>query len=105
MKFFLLRMKVNGIKSIDQEVQLDFYKGTLSKKFDASNSHVKAIYGPNGAGKTALVYAAEIYKNLVMNSDYLAMSNATGVLDNLVNQKSKKFEIEMYFAVLNKDQE
>ena len=105
MKFFLLRMKVNGIKSIDKEVQLDFYKGTLSKKFDASNSHVKAIYGPNGAGKTALVYAAEIYKNLVMNSDYLAMSNATGVLDNLVNQKSKKIEIEMYFAVLNKDQE
>ena len=105
MNFFLLRMKVNGIKSIDKEVQLDFYKGTLSKKFDASNSHVKAIYGPNGAGKTALVYAAEIYKNLVMNSDYLAMSNATGVLDNLVNQKSKKFEIEMYFAVLNKDQE
>ena len=105
MKFFLLRMKVNGIKSIDKEVQLDFYKGTLSKKFDSSNSHVKAIYGPNGAGKTALVYAAEIYKNLVMNSDYLAMSNATGVLDNLVNQKSKKFEIEMYFAVLNKDQE
>ena len=105
MKFFLLRMKVNGIKSIDKELQLDFYKGTLSKKFDASNSHVKAIYGPNGAGKTALVYAAEIYKNLVMNSDYLAMSNTTGVLDNLVNQKSKKFEIEMYFAVLNKDQE
>ena len=58
MKFFLLRMKVNGIKSIDKEVQLDFYKGTLSKKFDASNSHVKAIYGPNGAGKTAVVYAA-----------------------------------------------
>ena len=56
MKFFLLRMKVNGIKSIDKEVQLDFHKGTLSKNFDASNSHVKAIYGPNGAGKTALVY-------------------------------------------------
>ena len=103
MKFFLLRMKVNGIKSIDKEVQLDFYKGTLSKKFDASNSHVKAIYGPNGAGKTALVYAAEIYKNLVMNEDYLAMSNRTGSLDNLINQKSKKFVIEMYFAVLDKE--
>ena len=103
MKFFLLRMKVNGIKSIDKEVQLDFYRGTLSKKFDASNSHVKAIYGPNGAGKTALVYAAEIYKNLVMNEDYLAMSNRTGSLDNLINQKSKKFVIEMYFAVLDKE--
>lgn len=105
MKFFLLRMKVNGIKSIDKEVQLDFYKGTLSKKFDGANSHVKAIYGPNGAGKTALVYAAEIYKNLVMNADYLAMSNATGTLDNLINQKSKRFEIEMYFAVLDKEQQ
>ena len=105
MKFFLLRMKVNGIKSIDKEVQLDFYKGTLSKKFDVSNSHVKAIYGPNGAGKTALVYAVDIYKNLVINSDYLAMSNATGALDNLVNQKSKKFAIEMYFAVLGKEQQ
>ncbi|WP_405309572.1 AAA family ATPase [Methanobrevibacter sp.] len=105
MKFFLLRMKVNGIKSIDKEVQLDFYKGTLSKKFDTANSHVKAIYGPNGAGKTALVYAVEIYKNLVMNSDYLAMSNATGALDNLINQKSKRFIIEMYFAVLNKEQQ
>ena len=85
--------------------QLDFYRGTLSKKFDASNSHVKAIYGPNGAGKTALVYAAEIYKNLVMNEDYLAMSNRTGSLDNLINQKSKKFVIEMYFAVLGKEQQ
>lgn len=103
MKFFLLRMKVNGIKSIDKEVQIDFYRGTLSKKFDTSNSHVKAIYGPNGAGKTALVYAAEIYKNLVMNEDYLAMSNRTGSLDNLINQKSKKFVIEMYFAVLDKE--
>ncbi len=100
MKFFLLRMKVNGIKSIDKEIQLDFYKGTLSKNFHASNSHVKAIYGPNGAGKTALVYAAEIYKNLVLNSDYLAMSNAIGTLDHLINQKSQKFEVEMYFAVL-----
>ena len=65
---------------------------------------MKAIYGPNGAGKTALVYAVDIYKNLVMNSDYLAMSNATGALDNLINQNSKKFAIEMYFAVINKEQ-
>lgn len=104
MKFFLLRMKVNGIKSIDKEVQLDFYNATLSKKFDAEKSHVKAIYGPNGAGKTALVYAVEIYKNLVKSSDYLAMNNATGALDNLVNQKSKKFEIEMFFAVIGNEQ-
>lgn len=101
MKFFLLRMKVNGIKSIDKEVQLDFFKSSLSNDFDVSNSHVKAIYGPNGAGKTALVYAVEIYKNLVLNTDYLTMSNATGVLENLINQKNKRFEIEMYYAMRN----
>lgn len=100
MKFFLLRMKVKGIKSIDKEIQLDFYKSTVSKHFHASNSHVKAIYGPNGAGKTAIVDAVAIYKNLVIDSDYLAMSNTTGALDNLINQKSRKLEVEMYFAVL-----
>ena len=105
MKFFLLRMKVNGIKSIDKELQLDFYKGTLSKKFDSSNSHVKAIYGPNGAGKTALVYAAEIYKNLVLNPQYLALCNANGTLDNLINQNKESFKIEMIFAVINKEKE
>lgn len=105
MKFFLLRMKVNGIKSIDKEIQLDFYKATLSKKFNAESSHVKAIYGPNGAGKTAIVYAVEIYKNLVMSTDYLAMNNATGALDNLINQKNKRFEIEMCFAVIGREQQ
>ena len=103
MKFFLLRMIVNGIKSIDKEIQLDFYKGILTRNFDISNSHVKAVYGPNGAGKTAIVQAVEIYKNLVINADYLAMNNATGFFDNLINQKSKKFEIEMYFAIRDKN--
>ena len=100
MRFFLLRMKEKGIKSIDKEIQLDFYKSTVSKHFHASNSHVKAIYGPNGAGKTAIVDAVAIYKNLVIDFDYLAMSNTTGALDNLINQKSRKLEVEMYFAVL-----
>ena len=70
MKFFLLKMSVVGIKNINKEIELNFYKNTITKNFDVSNSHVKAIYGSNGAGKTGIVYAVDIYKNLVLDSKY-----------------------------------
>ena len=103
MRYFLLRIKLNGIKSIDKEIQIDFYKSSLSRKFNAKTSHVKAIYGPNGAGKTGIIYAIDIYKNLLLNSEYLTLCNATGSLNELVNKKSEKFSIEMYYAILNKE--
>lgn len=103
--FFLLRMKVNGIKNIENEIQIDFYKSTLTRMLNTSYSHVKAIYGANGAGKTAIIYAVEIYKNLVLDSDYLAMNNANGALENLINQKNNEFEIEMYYAFLENGNE
>ena len=103
--FFLLRMKVNGIKNIENEIQIDFYKSTLTRILNTSDSHVKAIYGANGAGKTAIIYAVEIYKNLVLDSDYLAMNNANGALENLINQKNNEFEIEMYYACLENGNE
>ncbi len=55
MKFFLLKMKVNGIKNIEKEINLNFYNNVLGKTINFKNSHVKAIYGPNGAGKTGLI--------------------------------------------------
>ena len=101
MKFFLLQMKINGVKSIDKEIVIDFYNSTLTKKINYEHSHVKAIYGPNGAGKTGIVYAVEIYKNLVFDSNYLIVNNATGNLLNLINQNKKEFSIEMIFARYN----
>ena len=98
-------MKVNGIKNIEHEIQIDFYKSTLTRILNTSDSHVKAIYGANGAGKTAIIYAVEIYKNLVLDSDYLAMNNANGALENLINQKNNEFEIEMYYACLENGNE
>lgn len=97
MKFFLLKMSVAGIKNIDKEIEINFYKSTISKSFDMSNSHVKAIYGSNGAGKTGLVYAVEIYKNLMLDPKYLTVCNANGSLDSLINQKTKQFKINMLF--------
>ena len=101
MKFFLLQMKINGVKSIDKEIVIDFYNSTLTKKINYEHSHVKAIYGPNGAGKTGIIQAVKIYKNMVFDSNYLIVNNATGNLLNLINQNTKKFSIEMIFAKYN----
>lgn len=105
MRFFLLRMKVNGIKNIDKEIQIDFFKSSLRKNFDSSNSHVKAVYGPNGAGKTGLIYAVELYKNLICSQNYLILCNANDSLNGLINQTNKKFSIEMIFAIISNKNE
>ncbi|MDE6284736.1 MAG: ATP-binding protein, partial [Bacilli bacterium] len=97
MKFFLLKMYVVGIKNIDKEIEINFYKSTISKKFDASNSHVKAIYGANGAGKTGIMYAVDIYQNLVLNPNYLTICNNDGSLNCLINQNLQEFKINMIF--------
>lgn len=103
MKCFLLKMKVNGIKSINKEIVLDFYNNSIGKEFDSFDSHVKAIYGANGAGKTAIIYAVEIYKNLLLEPDYLAINNANGSLNSLINQKLEQFDISMTFAIINEE--
>lgn len=97
MKFFLLKMSVSGIKNIDKEIEINFYKSTLNKNFDVTNSHVKAIYGSNGAGKTGIMYAVDIYRNLVLDPKYLTVCNANGSLNYLINQNTQEFKINMIF--------
>lgn len=93
-------MKVNGIKSINKEIELNFYNSTINKTFDSFGSNVKAIYGANGAGKTGIIYAVEIYKNIMLDDTYLTLSNINGSLKNLINQKLNKFSITMTFVLL-----
>ena len=97
MGFFLLKMSVCGIKNIDKEIEINFYNSTLNKNFDTSNSHVKAIYGANGAGKTGIMYAVDIYQNLVLSPKYLTVCNANGSLNCLINQNTKELKINMVF--------
>ena len=47
--FYLLNLSVSGIKCIEKEVRLDFYKKTVDKDFDPEKYRVKAIYGENGS--------------------------------------------------------
>ncbi len=97
MKFFLLKMFLSGIKNIDKEIEISFYKDTLRGKFDSSNSHVKAIYGANGAGKTGIMYAVEIYKNLLLDNKYLTVCNANGSLESLINKNTQELYIKMIY--------
>lgn len=103
MKFFLLKMYLSGIKNIEKEIEINFYNSTLKRNFDASNSHVKAIYGSNGAGKTGIIYAVDIYKNLVLDPKYLTVCNANGSLDCLINQNTQELKICMVFLCGIKD--
>ena len=103
MKFYILKMNLYGIKNIDKEIELNFYRKTLQKKFDLDGYNVKAIYGANGSGKTAIIYAVEIYKKFVLDPDYISLHNKNGSLEKIVNQHTGKLKIEMTFVVLDDD--
>lgn len=101
MKYYLLQTKLNGIKSINKEITIEYYNSTVSKDIDIMENHVKAIYGPNGAGKTGIAYGMEIYKNFFLGSSYLTIENVNGILKDLINQNTKRFLVENIFAVIN----
>lgn len=103
MKFYILKMNLYGIKNIDKEIELNFYRKTLQKKFDLDGYNVKAIYGANGSGKTAIIYAVEIYKKFVLDPDYISLHNKNGSLEKIVNQHTGKLKIEITFVVLDED--
>ena len=67
MKFFLLHLRVNGIKNISKEIELNFYNKVITK-FNPESNNIKAIYGENGSGKTAIITAINIAKKIVFRS-------------------------------------
>lgn len=69
--FYLLNMRISGIKCIEEEVQLNFYKKTIDRDFDPEKYRIKAIYGENGSGKSALITAVKIFQDLMLHDNYL----------------------------------
>ena len=45
--YYLLNVTVAGVKCIEEEIRLDFYKKIVNQKFDADKYRIKAIYGVN----------------------------------------------------------
>ena len=96
MNYFLLNLKLNGIKNIEKEIEIDFYKKDL-KNFSPITYNVKGIFGPNGIGKTAILKSVEIIKNIIINNYYLTDIENLSLLHKLINKNTKKMNVEITF--------
>ena len=100
MNYFILNLKLNGIKNIEKEIEIDFYKKDL-KNFSPINYNVKGIFGQNGIGKTAILKSIEIIKNIAINNYYLTNSENLNLLHKLINKNTKKMNVEITFLNFN----
>ena len=98
-RVYLLNMSVAGIKSIKEEVRLDFYKKNVDKSFNPEKYRIKAVYGENGSGKSAIITAVTIFQNITMSNNYLSESKTQLFLDEIVNKSTKKFCFRCEFLV------
>ena len=94
-KVFLLNMKINGIKCIENDYEFDFYKDTITN-FNSKNYRVKGIFGSNSSGKTAIIKAIEILRSLVLEN--LNLRNIiVEPMDELINKVTEKISVELDF--------
>lgn len=97
--YYLLNISVSGIKNIKEEVRLDFYKKTVDKDFNPDKYRIKAIYGENGSGKSAIITAVKIFRDLIINGNYLNESGNQVFLDEMINKSTRSFRFGMEFLV------
>lgn len=95
--FYLLNMRISGIKCIEEEVQLNFYKKTIDRDFDPEKYRIKAIYGENGSGKSALITAVKIFQDLMLRDNYLKESKTQRFLDEIINKRTRTFRFACEF--------
>ena len=100
MDFYLLEFRLNGIKNIEKEIAISFYKQGI-RKFNRGNYNVKGIFGRNGIGKTAIIKGIEILRNIVLDSDYLILKSS--LLNEIINKKLKECYLSVEFLVVDKD--
>ena len=100
MDFYLLEFKLNGIKNIEKEIAISFYKQDI-RKFNRENYNVKGIFGRNGIGKTAIIKGIEILRNIVIDDEYLILKN--DLLMELINKKLKECYLSTEFLVIDEE--
>lgn len=102
--YYLLNVTLAGVKCIEEEIRLDFYKKIVNQKFDADKYRIKAIYGENGSGKSAIITAVKIFQDIICNSQYLSESKNQKLLDELINKKTQHYKFKCEFLCrLEKD--
>ena len=102
MKIFMLSFKVNGIKNIEKEIEINFYNKTL-KRFNPCGSNVKGIFGPNGIGKTSIIKGMDILRKISLNDNYFTNDFNIIILDKIINKKIEKANIEVEYIYLLSD--
>ncbi|WP_338945377.1 ATP-binding protein [Fusobacterium pseudoperiodonticum] len=100
MKVFMLSFKVNGVKNIEKEIEINFYNKTL-KRFSPCGSNVKGIFGPNGIGKTSIIKGMDILRKISLNDNYLTNDFNLIILDKIINKKIEKASLEIEFLVID----
>ena len=99
MRFYILCLKICGIKNIEEPISIEFYKKTINKDFDPDKYRIKAIYGENGSGKTAIITAVSLMRKILTNGSYLLDNDTQRSLVELVNKKTRCGNIECEFYV------
>ena len=96
-RFVLLNLKTYGVKCLGEPIEVQFANKTIDDSY-GNRPLIKAIYGTNGEGKTAIAHTLDIYKNTVLNTNYLRAESYIGGFKELINQRVKKVCIDLYFA-------
>ena len=100
MKIFMLSFKVNGVKNIEKDIEINFYNKTL-KRFSPCGSNIKGIFGPNGIGKTSIIKGMDILRKISLNDNYLTNDFNLIILDKIINKKIEKAKLEIEFLVID----
>lgn len=95
----IVSLSIKGIKSLDNEVSLSFYKKDITPPYNFRDYNIKGVYGTNGSGKTAIVSAVKILKDIMLNSDYLSSDINQKKLHELVNKKTRSMHIEVEYLI------
>lgn len=100
---YLVNYRVKGIKTLEEEVSLSFYKKTITMPLDTKEYNIKGIYGINGSGKSGIVASVDILRNLLLDDGYLNNPMVQKNLDAIINKKSKELFISADFLAEYKE--
>ena len=99
--YYLLNLRISGIKSIESPIEIPFYRKTIKNDFDPEQYRVKGIYGENGSGKTAVMMAVRIMTRILLDRNYLSDSVNQRLLLESINKKTRRLSVEVTFYTMD----
>lgn len=94
---YLVNYRVKGIKTLEEEVSLSFYKKAITMPIDIKGYNIKGIYGINGSGKSGIIASVDILRNLLVDDSCLNNPMFQKNLEAIVNKKTQELFIGVTF--------